>query len=122
MASLNLEDFMANTRSNQQPKSKGQLSRRTPNRNSAKTPKSTSPNTKHAKIIALLGSSAGATIAALIKATGWQQRSVRGFLAGVVRKKLKHNLVSEREADNDRVYRIVKCRTSKTSSIQANAA
>ncbi len=122
MASLNLEDLMANTRSKQQAASKRHLPRRTPNRNSAKAPKSTSPNTKHAKIIALLESSAGATIAALMKTTGWQQHSVRGFLAGVVRKKLKLNLVSNRETDNDRVYRIVKRRTSKTSSVHANAA
>jgi hypothetical protein len=39
-------------------------------------------------------------------ATGWQQHSVRGFLAGVVRKKLQLNLVSELSPDG-RIYRIV---------------
>jgi hypothetical protein len=39
-------------------------------------------------------------------ATGWQQHSVRGFLAGVVRKKLGLNLVSEPNLDG-RVYRII---------------
>ena len=48
---------------------------------------------------------AGATIASLTVATGWQQHSVRGFLAGVVRKKLGLNLTSE-QSDKGRVYRI----------------
>ena len=60
-------------------------------------------DTKHARIIAMLR--AGATIAAIMTATGWQQHSVRGFLAGVVRKKLKLNLVSE-QTEKGRVYRI----------------
>src|SRR5258706_5847243 len=53
------------------------------------------PNTKHARIIAMLRTPAGATIATLMTATDWQQHSVRGFLAGIVRKKLGLNLVSE---------------------------
>src|SRR6266849_1653391 len=65
----------------------------------------TGPHTKHARIIAMLRTSAGATIASLVAATEWQQHSVRGFLAGVVRKKLGLNLVSE-QTDNGRVYRI----------------
>ena len=48
----------------------------------------------------------GATIAAVIRATHWQQHSVRGFLAGVVRKKLGLDLRSEK-VDGHRVYRIV---------------
>jgi hypothetical protein len=53
----------------------------------------------------MLRTSAGATIASLVTATEWQQHSVRGFLAGVVRKKLRLNLVSE-QTDKGRVYRI----------------
>jgi hypothetical protein len=63
------------------------------------------PDTKHARIIAMLRTPAGTTIAAIMAATDWQQHSVRGFLAGVVRKKLGLNLVSE-QTDKGRVYRI----------------
>ena len=65
----------------------------------------TRPDTKHARILAMLRTPAGATIAAIMTATEWQQHSVRGFLAGVVRKKLGLNLVSE-STDKGRVYRI----------------
>ena len=47
----------------------------------------------------------GTTIAAMMKATGWQQHSVRGFLAGVVRKRLKLKLNSKK-VDGNRVYQI----------------
>jgi hypothetical protein len=62
-------------------------------------------HTKHDRIIAMLRRSAGATIGSLMVATGWQQHSVRGFLAGVVRKKLRLNLTSE-HTDKGRIYRI----------------
>jgi hypothetical protein len=53
----------------------------------------------------MLQAPAGTTIAAIMTATEWQQQSVRGFLAGVVRKKLRLNLVSEQTVKG-RVYRI----------------
>ena len=52
----------------------------------------------------MLQSPAGATIAAMMDATGWQQHSVRGFLAGVVRKRLK--LTLSKKVDGNRVYQI----------------
>jgi len=53
----------------------------------------------------MLQSPTGATIAAMMKATGWQQHSVRGFLAGIVRKRLKLKLASKK-VDGTRVYQI----------------
>jgi hypothetical protein len=72
------------------------------------------PDTKHARIIAMLRQSTGATIAAIMAATDWQQHSVRGFLAGVIRKKLGLNLVSE-QTDKGRVYRIKDGKASSTT-------
>ena len=60
---------------------------------------------KQARIIAILRTPGGATIEAMVHATGWQQHSVRGFLAGVVRKRLGLNLISD-AGDSGRVYRI----------------
>jgi hypothetical protein len=73
-------------------------------------PRSTSqPTARHeskkAHIIAMLRAPGGATIEAMARAANWQPHSMRGFLAGVVRKKLGLTLVSA-DAENGRVYRI----------------
>jgi hypothetical protein len=74
-------------------------------RSAAASPQSAAGrDTKHARILAMLRRPAGATIASIAAATEWKQHSVRGFLAGVVRKKLGLNLVSE-QTDKGRVYR-----------------
>jgi hypothetical protein len=61
--------------------------------------------TKQSRILAMLRAPSGVTIDAMMHATGWQQHSVRGFLAGVVRKKLGFNLVSA-ATEGGRLYRI----------------
>ncbi len=60
---------------------------------------------KQAAVIQMLQAPTGTTIGAMMQSTGWQQHSVRGFLAGVVRKKLRLRLSSEK-IDGNRTYRI----------------
>ncbi len=63
--------------------------------------------TKADVVLKKLRTPKGATIAQLIEATGWQAHSVRGFLSGTVRKRLRLPLTTEVGKDGQRRYRIV---------------
>ncbi len=79
------------------------------------------PQSKQTRIIVMLQTRAGATVDAIMHATGWQQHSVRGLLAGVIRKKLGLNLVSE-ASENGRVYRLAGHAASSAAAAKTSRA
>ena len=100
----------SNTRPNPRTKPAKQLKSNT--RKSAQTaPRSGGGISKHDRVLGLLRAKGGTTIAAISKVTGWQPHSVRGFFAGVVKKKLELTLESEK-TKSGRIYRIVRAKTS----------
>jgi Protein of unknown function (DUF3489) len=76
------------------------------------------PSSKQDRIVTLLQRPKGATLDALVKETQWQKHSVRGFLAGTVRKKLKLPLLSEK-IDGVRTYRIGAVKAAKSRKTSA---
>ena len=61
---------------------------------------------KTAKVLDLLKRPGGATTKELIKATGWQPHSVRGFLSGTVGKKMGLAVTSTKGEDGERTYSV----------------
>jgi hypothetical protein len=77
--------------------------------------------TKQARVIEVLMKPEGATIGDIMKATHWQQHSVRGFFAGIIRKKLKLTLTSE-AAEAGRIYKVTGNAASAASTGSMPAA
>lgn len=70
-----------------------------------KAPKLEKPvATKAAKIAALLQRNTGATLAELVKTTGWQEHSIRGFMSGILRKKQGIEVRSTQDEGKPRRY------------------
>jgi Protein of unknown function (DUF3489) len=71
-----------------------------------KKPGDARDGSKAAKVIDLLKRSEGATLKELMKVTGWQPHSVRGFLSGAVGKKMGLKVVSTKGEDGQRTYSV----------------
>ncbi|MCP5231016.1 MAG: DUF3489 domain-containing protein [Zoogloeaceae bacterium] len=71
-------------------------------------PKTRTPRegTKQATLIAMLRAPDGATIEEIMAATGWQSHTVRGALAGALKKKLGLEVTSEKVEGRGRVYQL----------------
>ena len=69
-------------------------------------PRAKREGTKQAVLIALLTRSEGATLPQMTEATGWQGHTVRGAMAGALKKKLGLEIISEKQPGTDRTYRI----------------
>jgi hypothetical protein len=71
-----------------------------------KDAKTARTGTKKEKLIAMMQRSEGATLAELIRASGWNGNSVRGFISGQLGKKMKVKVTSNKREDGQRVYRL----------------
>ena len=73
----------------------------------AKSARKPREGTKQEALIAMLKQPAGTSIAEIMEATAWQAHSVRGFIAGALKKKLGLNVTSEKDEIRGRIYKLV---------------
>jgi Protein of unknown function (DUF3489) len=74
--------------------------------NGAKKAGAAREGSKAAKVLDLLKRPDGATLKELMKATGWQAHSVRGFLSGAVGKKMGLTVTSTKAEGGERTYSV----------------
>jgi hypothetical protein len=72
----------------------------------AEAPRRDRTDSKQARVITMLRRPEGASIDDIAATMGWQRHTVRGLLAGALKKKLGLTIVSDMAADGSRVYRI----------------
>ena len=77
-----------------------------PKKATVRSERKTRDGTKQAMIIELLKRPGGATLAEIVEATGWQAHTVRGAMAGALKKKLGLTVTSEKDEVRGRVYRV----------------
>ena len=85
-------------------------------------PVRTRADSKQALVIGLLQRPEGATIAQIMEATGWQQHTVRGTLAGTLKKRLGLTITSVKEVGGQRVYRIESSACVNATTPESEAA
>ena len=76
-----------------------------PNKTKSKTTKTSTPKTRAEQIIGLLSRADGASIAEIMKVTGWQAHSVRGFMSGHL-KKQGRSVRRDQDESGTRRYRL----------------
>ncbi len=110
---------------NERSITKSDAAAKKPQQQMPRAPETSRPDrsSKQSRVLAMLQSPTGATIAAIVKATGWQQHSVRGFLAGVVRRRLNLKLISKK-VDDQRIYQVGSgvCATPDSRKSKSRAA
>jgi len=89
------------------PKKEAKASKKAAKREPAKAgaPRTES---KSAKVLEMIGRAKGATLAEIMKTTGWQPHSVRGFISGAVGKKMGLTVESSKNDRGERTYRLAK--------------
>jgi DNA-binding MarR family transcriptional regulator len=85
-------------------------STKTPSRTKSRASRTAAPHTradsKQAQLIAMLRRAKGATIDEIVEALEWQPHTVRGAIAGALKKKLGLEVTSEKDERRGRVYRV----------------
>jgi hypothetical protein len=115
------EVLMARSKTRPNPRTRTARQFKLNTKSTPRASRSRGGRSKRDRVLGLLRSKGGCTIAAISKVTGWQPHSVRGFFAGVVKKKLGLTLASE-STKSGRIYRIVGTKTSAPSPVALGTA